>query len=413
MMSGTTARHVVIAGAGIAGLTAALAFARRGFSVSLFERTKRLEVAGAGLQLSPNATRVLRRLGVLSLLKNTAVRPEAVILRDAASLCELSRVPLGDAAERRWGAPYLVAHRADLQEALLTRVMLEPDIRIHLGAPVRNVKFHDGGATVTVEIEGRQEDISCRLLVGADGVHSTVRTFGPSPAAPRFAGENAWRATVSNDSDAGRALMAATTSNNVGAFLRPGFHLIAYPISAGTAVNLVAFTKAVEGSSASSADLPLRRELARCASPLRGIIETKDSPEWTFWPIYTVDPGAPWVSPKGLALIGDAAHAMTPYAAQGAAMAIEDAVTLAWHVAEKQGGLGPALSTWEETRRRRITAVARRAALNKLAWHAVGPVAFARDIVLRMRGGQRLASDLDWLYGWVPEQCPRLEELSR
>ncbi|MER9776361.1 FAD-binding protein, partial [Mesorhizobium sp. M0220] len=114
-MRETQSRHVVIAGAGVAGLTAALAFAERGHRIKLFEQAQHLEAAGAGIQLSPNATRILRQLGVLDRLLPTAVRPEAVVLKDAATLRELARVPLGQAAETRWGAPYLVAHRGDLQ----------------------------------------------------------------------------------------------------------------------------------------------------------------------------------------------------------------------------------------------------------------------------------------------------------
>ncbi|MBA3446706.1 MAG: FAD-dependent monooxygenase, partial [Pseudaminobacter sp.] len=117
-----TTKHIIIAGAGIAGLTAALAFARRGFSATIFERAAQLQEVGAGLQLSPNATRILEKLGVLPGLLPAAVRPEAVILRDAGTLAELARVPLGSDAEKKWKAPYLVAHRADLQRALLARV---------------------------------------------------------------------------------------------------------------------------------------------------------------------------------------------------------------------------------------------------------------------------------------------------
>ena len=118
-MDGIRSRQIIIAGAGIAGLTAALAFAARGFSVQVFERSLELTEVGAGLQLSPNATRILGRLGVLRALRRSAVRPNAVLLRDAATLAELARIPLGDAAETRWKAPYLVVHRADLQKALL------------------------------------------------------------------------------------------------------------------------------------------------------------------------------------------------------------------------------------------------------------------------------------------------------
>jgi salicylate hydroxylase len=125
---------------------------------------------------------------------------------------------------------------------------------------------------------------------------------------------------------------------------------------------------------------------------------------WTAWPVHTVEQQPPWTSPDGIALIGDAAHAMTPFAAQGAAMAIEDAATLAAAVAGAPANHSQALVSWEAARKARIAMVARRGSLNQLAWHAAGPVALARDLVRKMRPGERLAADLDWLYGWrAPE----------
>src|SRR5689334_19741474 len=138
-MTETRSRQVVIAGAGIAGLTAALAFARRGYPVRVFEQATQLEAAGAGIQLSPNATRILRQLGVLERLLPHAVRPEAVVLKDAASLRELARVPLGQAGEERWRAPYLVAHRSDLQAALTAELAEHPEIALVTGARVTGI----------------------------------------------------------------------------------------------------------------------------------------------------------------------------------------------------------------------------------------------------------------------------------
>ncbi|RUV29376.1 MULTISPECIES: FAD-dependent monooxygenase [unclassified Mesorhizobium] len=400
-MDDTRSRQVVIAGAGVAGLTAALAFSEHGYLVRLFEQAPRLEAAGAGIQLSPNATRILRQLGVLDRLLPAAVRPEAVVLRDAATLRELARVPLGEEAERRWHAPYLVAHRADLQDALMARLAEQPDISLVTGARVGGIAAGPRHTTATVEIAGTTVEADGFLLIGADGVWSAIRALGGFAAKSRFSGELAWRATISADSVAGEALAAVGAANCVTAFLHPGFHLVAYPVSNGTAFNLAAFTRGeiiAEGWSGYADPNILVGAMRGTAAALARLAE--DAGPWTAWPIHTVDQAQPWTTPAGIALIGDAAHAMTPFAAQGAAMAIEDAATLAGFVAASPADPWSALAAWEKVRRPRIAKVARRGAVNRLAWHASGPVAVARNLFLRLRSPERLAADLDWLYGW-------------
>lgn len=401
-MEGSRSRQILIAGAGIAGLTAALAFAARGFSVQVHERAQRLEEVGAGLQLSPNATRLLGRLGVLPLLMSASVRPEAVVLKKASTLAELARVPLGDAAESRWHAPYVVVHRADLQSALLSRVSQDADIKLLSGATVRDFATHGGGVTVSVDTGGRVSDVSGALLVGADGVWSTLRGRTRQDAASRFSGEVAWRTTILASSMAGAAFREVGGFDIVTALLNPGFHLVAYPVRAGAAVNLAAFTPGQEMSEGWSTKLdpaPLRDAMRRTHPALSGLIEAAGP--WTAWPIHTVSPEPAWLSGGRVALIGDAAHALTPFAAQGAAMAIEDAVTLADAFADKPWDV-TVLPAWEAARKARIRQVARRGAFNRLAWHAAGPIALARDMILKRRPPAQLAADLDWLYGWEP-----------
>ncbi|MEP9371184.1 FAD-dependent monooxygenase [Mesorhizobium sp. KR1-2] len=395
-------RQIIVAGAGIAGLTAALAFARRGFSVDVFERSESLVEVGAGLQLSPNATRILDRLGVLELLLPKAVRPRGVILRDARTLSELARVPLGDSAEQRWHAPYLVAHRADLQGALLEAVALQPAIRLVTGATVAGLTPRPPGVAVTLDRAGGIDQTTGLLLVGADGVWSAVRGLLGIADGSRFAGELAWRTVIDADSDIGQAFAGIGARDAVNAFLHPGFHLIAYPVRGGAAFNLVAFTRGqriAEGWSGAANAAILEQAMRHTAPALARL--ARDAGPWTAWPIHTVRPQTPWTAP-GVALIGDAAHAMTPFAAQGAAMAIEDADTLAAFVASEPGNVAAALAAWERSRRPRIAAVARRGAFNHFAWQAWGPIALVRNLVLKTRPPEKLAADLDWLYGWEP-----------
>lgn len=404
-MDDTVARRIVIAGAGIGGLTAALAFARRGYCVQVFEQAARLEAAGAGIQLSPNATHILDRLGVLELLRRSAVRPQAVILKDAASLRTLATVPLGESGQARWKSPYLVTHRGDLQKAMLDRAASIPEIRLATGARIEGVTCHSRGITASVAIGSKIEEVGGLLMVGADGVWSTMREHIGAQVASRFTGELAWRATMAANTLSGAAFAELAAPDSITTFLHPGFHLVAYPMRGGAAFNLVAFTKGeriAEGWSASADPSILDKALHGIAPALARI--AREAGPWTAWPVHTVDPGNEWTSPEGIALIGDAAHALTPFAAQGAAMAVEDGATLAAYVAGRPENLPEALAAWEKPRKARIARVARRGALNHLAWHAVGPVALARNLLLKMRTPQKLAADLDWLYGWrAPE----------
>lgn len=394
-------RGIAIAGAGIAGLTAALAFAARGIPVTLFERAPVLEEAGAGLQLSPNATRILDRLGVIGALGPRAVRPEAITLRYAARLTAITRLPLGREAEARWHAPYLVAHRSDLQAALLECVAAQPRISLTTGAGIEGAAFEADGVRPSsagnAGISG-----TYRLLVGADGVWSGLRALVRGTAPARYSGYMAWRAVLEANDMGAAGLDTAVGTGDVTAFLSPHFHLVVYPMRGGRSVNLVAVTKG---------DAPAERWSNRLdVAPLAGAMRSAhpalarlaDAASWTAWPIFTADPEGGWTRAGRLALVGDAAHAMTPFAAQGAAMAIEDAAVLSMLVARERD-IATALQAYETLRRPRIRRVAGRGAFNRLVWHASGPVALGRDAVLRMRRPSGLLGDFDWLYGWRSE----------
>ena len=399
-MDDDRSRQIVIAGGGIAGLTAALAFARRGFPVRLFERAERPQEVGAGLQLSPNATGILDRLGVLDRLRPVATKPDGIVLRNSSDLREIGRVALGAVAARRWKSPYLVLHRADLHGALWAAAQHEPEIEIVTGAMVRDAAFHAQGLTVSVDRERRIDETPAGLLVVADGVWSANRRLAGMPEKSAFSGRIAWRATLRADAPgvAGALLDPA----RVTVFLHPKAHLVAYPVRSGAAFNLAGFARgAAPDAWSSSGDAgQLQRAFAGADGRLLALLE--QAGHWTIWPIHTVPPGPSTVDRKGVAVIGDAAHAMTPFAAQGAAMAIEDAWMLAAHVAAQPDALAVALQGYDAERRPRIAAVTRRGRLNEFTWHAGGPAALGRNLFLRWRGPERLAADMDWLYGWTP-----------
>ena len=392
--------QIAIAGAGIAGLTAALAFARHGFAIRIFERSAQLGEVGAGVQLSSNATRLLDRLGVLNAVEQDAVRPEAIELRRATSGRLIASVPLGAAAQRRWGAPYLSVHRADLHAALAKAVQAHPSISLETEAGVSGaVLMPGGGVSLRVEKDGATETVLCDLAIGADGVRSALRATGRLARPDRFSGFVAWRATATPQT-CGNLI----PPDKVSAFLHPRFHLIAYPVRGGEIVNLVVIARMAApertGGGAYRAMLP--------PSVIKGASDEIDAlaaelDTWLPWPINEVDPDAPWVEPAGLALIGDAAHAMGPYAAQGAVMAIEDAAALAAIVAARSHDLAGALTHFEAVRRERVRQVLRRGAFNRFVWHAAGPVAIGRDVVLALRRPESLVADFDWLYNYDAE----------
>ncbi|APH74659.1 salicylate hydroxylase [Aquibium oceanicum] len=381
----------------MAGLTAAIAFAARGHSVRVFERAPQLEEIGAGLQLSPNATKILDTLGVLEMVRPASVRPEAIVLRGAYGLKEITRVALGDFAEKRWGAPYLTVHRADLQSALASRLKRMAGVELITGADVRDVAFHPKGATLSIDHGGRILEATGDLVVAADGVWSTLR--GDEGNRQSFTGLTAWRATIRRGEPHGFS-EGMIAGDVVTAYLNPRFHLVAYPIRGGAAVNLVAITKGARIAPSWSA-MADSGELVKALAATPGLAKLAEGAgSWTKWPLHVVDRRGPWTSARGIALIGDAAHAMTPFAAQGAAMAIEDAAVLAMLVDRHGDDLPAALAAYERQRRPRIARVARRGAFNRFTWHAAGPIAIGRNVVAGMLSPRRHATDLDWLYGW-------------
>lgn len=394
-------RRIIVAGAGVAGLTAALAFARQGFAVQLFEQTDRFGEVGAGIQLSPNATRLLDRLGVLNSLLPTSVAPESIALRSAYTMKPVGRFLLGKDAVARWNAPYIVAHRADLQSALVAAVRRNVDIQLTMGASVRDVAFHSEGVTVSVDMPGGIEEIKGLMLIGADGVWSGLRKIMPGTQPERFSGSVAWRTAVRAETLTTGPFAGVFDRTVVTAFLGKQAHMVSYPVRSGTMLNLVAVTQGSQlaESWANEIDItPLKNAFSSWAPPLAAL--PQDIGKWTAWPLFTADPKGNWIHSQGLALIGDAAHAMTPYAAQGAAMAIEDAFLLARLCAEFRGDTPAALRRYEVLRRPRVQDVITRGTFNKFVWHASGPVAWARDLILQSRSDDGIASDLDWLYGF-------------
>ncbi|MGA8901236.1 FAD-dependent monooxygenase [Bradyrhizobium sp.] len=388
-------RTIIVAGAGIGGLTASLALARQGFRVIVLEKAERLEEAGAGLQLSPNASRVLIDLGLKPRLSR-AVTPEAICLMNATNGSEIARLPLAGK-----DAPYWLIHRADLQAALRDEVESHSDIELRLGCQFEDVSPHAKGLTV-VQRSGptRQQELAV-ALIGADGIWSTVRHHLLPEAQPRFSGLIAWRGTLDTTQ-----LPREYTSRRVQLWMGPDAHLVAYPISGARQINVVAivpgqwnrpgWSEPGDGNEIKSAFVA-----AGWHAIPRMLVSAVDG--WRRWALFTVPGGGQWTD-GAMALLGDAAHAMLPFAAQGAAMAIEDAAVLAKCIAERQNegpaALSAALQRYARLRRPRVTRIQRSARQAGRIYHLGGPLAAARDLVIKAMGPKRMLSRQNWIYDW-------------
>jgi salicylate hydroxylase len=393
-------RTVVIAGAGIGGLTASLALAAKGFRVVVLEKAERLEEAGAGLQLSPNASRILVELGLQPRLAARAVMPDAINIMSARWGGEIARLPLGEAASFRAGAPYWVMHRADLQAALQAHVNDNPDIDLRLGCQFDDVTSHAKGLTVVQRHgNGRQQELAV-ALIGADGIWSSVRNHLFPEVQPQFSGLIAWRGTL----DA-TALPREYTSPRVQLWMGPDAHLVAYPISAARQINVVAIVAGTwnrPGWSAPGDGNEIKSAFAAgWPATARMLIGAVD--EWRRWALFTVPDIGAW-SEGAVALLGDAAHAMLPFAAQGAGMAIEDAAVLAKSLSDCAGenasGIPAALKRYGRLRRARVLQVQRAARQQGRIYHLTGPLALARDIAIKALGPKRMLARQDWIYDW-------------
>jgi salicylate hydroxylase len=374
--------RVAVAGAGIAGLTSAIALAARGFTVDVFERAPVLEEVGAGIQLSPNATSVLQRLGVLDDLAEALVEPQAIEIRDARNGARLAAIPLGETARKRYGAPYCLIHRADLQAGLVAAARRNAAIALQLDAKIAGPAGSGDEVVFRVGDNERRADI----LVAADGVRSETRTSCFGHRGPQPFRRTAWRATLAASEVPPKTRLDAT-----GLWLGPGAHLVHYPVAGGSRLNIVVIAGDETGVVPPHA--PFCREARALIDAVR---------QWTPWPLFGVDPSRPWVVGR-IALIGDAAHAMAPSAAQGGAQAIEDAWVLAAALAEHPAEPAAALLEYERLRRPRVERIAREARRNLGIYNMRGLPASARNVVLGAMSPERLLSRLDWLYSWKPD----------
>jgi len=387
----------VIAGAGIGGLTAAPALAARGWEVTLVERRTAFSADGAGIQLSPNASRILIDLGLGPALRRAASEPARVAIRALASGREIGAVALGAFMRERFGAPYYVVHRAELQTLLLDAVRARSMIRLMMGRAVIGGREQPDRTSITVEnAAGARDTLEADLAVAADGLWSRLRAAGEDWRAPQYRGFAAWRATIPRtDAPAGLA------GDETGLWLGRDHHVVHYPIAGGRLLNIVAVERRaapVEGWAEHGDPAELVAAFAKAAAPFRALLAA--APAWQLWSLFDLPAAA--MRRGRLALVGDAAHPVLPFLAQGGALAIEDAAVLAGALAGAKD-VAAALAAYERARLPRARRIQQAARRNGAAYHAGGVKASMRDAVIRHLGPERMALRFAWLYGWRAE----------
>jgi salicylate hydroxylase len=384
---------VAVVGAGIGGLTTALALGRAGHRVTVVERRTGFAEAGAGLQLSPNASRQLIAWGLGAALRRVAGEPERVVIRATRSGRTIGGIALGPLMRERFGAPYWVVHRADLQTILLDAVRALPNVRLGLGRSVDNLSQGERGAVLALATAGgARETLEADCIVGADGLWSSVRSALGDTRKPAFRGFVAWRTTIPR-----AQAPTGLNGNETGLWLGPRHHVVHYPVSGGRDLNIVAIERRrdpVEGWSAPGAPDDLLARFGSTASLLRDLLARPTS--WMQWSLF--DLPVRGMADGRVALLGDAAHPVLPFLAQGAALAIEDAAALVAALNANGGDVPSALWSYERERLPRARTVQRHARLNGWAYHRGGLLAFGRSLVFRKLGPEGLTERYGWLY---------------
>ena len=394
-----TAR-ILIAGGGIGGLAAAFACARAGTRVQLFERADAFGEVGAGIQIGPNVTRILQQWGLAEHLQRVAAFPAQLRVRSASSGEELAALALGDAAVQRYGAPYATVHRADLHQLLLEGVQGQGAVQLHLGRPLSVFTQTQAQVRAQTPDGDRQE---ADALIGADGLWSRVRQWLLDDGMPRFTGHLAYRAMVPQ-----ATLPQRLRSLHVTVWMGPNLHVVQYPVRQGQWLNVVGIVHAslpaaadgsplsLEGWDHGADAVSLRASLVGSCSPLQDLVRTID--HWRMWVLCDRPPmrDAREQARGRVALLGDAAHPMRPYLAQGAGMAIEDAAELGRLFGGTNTAVDAVLHHYAHRRWQRNRRVQARAIRNGQIFHAQGPVQLGRDMALRLLGPRLL--DVPWLY---------------
>ena len=387
---------ILVAGGGIGGIAAALALTRQGFDVKVLEQAPQLGEIGAGIQLGPNAFAAFDALGIGEKARSRAVYTDEMVMHDAIDETLVGRIPTGAAFRERFGNPYAVIHRADVHLSLLEGAQRSDRIQVLTSTTVQRVEQGDGGVTVHDSKGNTHHGIA---LIGADGVKSAVRRQVVGDDA-RVSGHVVYRAVVEKK-DFPKDLQWNAASIWVG----PNCHLVHYPLRGGEQYNVV-----VTFHSRNKEEWSVREgSREEVQSYFEGICprarQLIDLPkDWKRWATADRDPIAQWNHGR-VTLLGDAAHPTLQYLAQGACMAMEDAVTLGEALRVNDNDFGKAFDLYQRSRVARTARIVLSAREMGRIFHAKGVERLVRNDLWKGRAPERYFDAMEWLYGWKVENC--------
>ncbi|HSN33356.1 MAG TPA: 3-hydroxybenzoate 6-monooxygenase [Ideonella sp.] len=387
---------VLVAGGGIGGLAAALALARQGHAVKVLEQSAEIGEIGAGIQLGPNAFAAFDALGVGERARSRAVYTERMVMMDAIDETEVASVPVGEAFRRRFGNPYAVIHRADVHTSLLEGARESDRIEFLTSTRVERVEQDASGITVFDAGGGAHRGVA---LVGADGVRSAVRAQYVGDDV-RVSGHVVYRA-VSDRAD----FPADLQWNAPVVWVGPNCHLVHYPLRGGEQYNVVVTFHSRQQESWSITEgsrAEVQSYFTEICPRARQLIDLPKS--WRRWATADREPIGRWSFGRAT-LLGDAAHPMLQYMAQGACMALEDAVTLGEALRESGGDFERAFARYERARVARTARVVLSSREMGRIYHARGVERLVRNDLWKGRPPERFYDALEWLYGWRVEHC--------
>jgi salicylate hydroxylase len=387
---------IVIVGAGLGGVALAIALLQRGFQVEVYEQAPVLGEIGAGIQVSPNACRVLTSLGVLDDVKALSANPSEYRFRLYEDGATLQTIPLGAAFLERHGFPYLTIHRADLHRALTSRLISLAPQAMHLNS--KATRFEEGSDGVVVEFEGGHVARG-DLLVGADGIKSIVRKQVLGPTSAVYTGDQAWRVMV----DA-KHLPEDYRPKTVDIWVGPGRHAVIYPLRGGEIINFVGLVEDEawedESWAAKRPWTDLKSDFAGWSDEIQSILDVANRDECYRWALNIRQPVQGWKTQRAV-LLGDSAHATLPYMAQGAAMALEDAVVLA-RALKMPGSIADRLDVYERARFDRTSKVVLESTANRTLFHLPSADQLREAFRTRNVGAERNA----WLFSYDATAIP-------